>query len=47
MAWGRENGCASAWVATELDNEGARALYAARGAPGEAVAYYAYDMAAA
>ena len=47
VAWGRENGCASAWVATELDNEGARALYAARGAPGEAVAYYAYDMAAA
>ena len=47
VAWGRENGCASAWVATELDNEGARALYAARGAPGEAVAYYAYDLAAA
>ena len=47
VAWGRENGCASAWVATELDNEGARALYAARGAPGEAVAYYACDLAAA
>lgn len=44
VAWGRENGCASAWVATELDNDGARALYAARGAPGDAVAYYVYDL---
>ena len=47
VAWGRENDCASAWVATELDNEGARALYVARRAPGEAVAYYAYDLPAA
>lgn len=47
VAWGRENGCETAWVATELDNEGARALYAARGAPGApgaTVAYYAYDL---
>ncbi len=44
VAWGRENGCESAWVATELVNDGARALYAGRGAECATVAYYAYDL---
>lgn len=44
-AWGLENGCEGAWVATETDNEPARALYALRGAdPDTFVAYfYAFD----
>lgn len=40
VAWGRARDCRSAWVATELDNAPARALYAARGAVFAAVAYY-------
>jgi aminoglycoside 6'-N-acetyltransferase I len=44
VAWGRANDCASAWVATEMDNEAARALYAGRGAEFAAVAYYAYEI---
>lgn len=43
-AWARAKGCASAWVATELDNEAARALYAARGAEAQTVAYYEYPL---
>lgn len=40
-AWGLENGCEGAWVATETDNEPARALYALRGAdPDTFVAYF-------
>jgi ribosomal protein S18 acetylase RimI-like enzyme len=45
MAWGRERGCAEAWVATEPDNEPARALYAAlKGEPVQDVVYYAYKL---
>jgi aminoglycoside 6'-N-acetyltransferase I len=45
MAWGRERGCVEAWVATEPDNEPARALYAAlQGEPVEDVVYYAYKL---
>ncbi len=40
VAWGRANDCRSAWVATEMDNAPARALYAGRGAAFAAVAYY-------
>lgn len=43
--WGRERGCVTAWVATELDNEAARALYAGRGAEAQTVAYYEYPLA--
>lgn len=28
VAWGRELGCATAWLATEVDNRAAQALYA-------------------
>lgn len=44
--WGREQGCVTAWVATELDNDAARSLYASRGAEMQAVAYYEYPLAA-
>lgn len=45
MAWGRERGCAEAWVATEPDNVEARALYASlKGEPVEDVVYYAYKL---
>ena len=27
IAWGRENGCTSCWVGSELDNDAAQALY--------------------
>jgi aminoglycoside 6'-N-acetyltransferase I len=43
-AWGRENGCEGAWVATETENEAARALYAGRGAEADAVVAYFYPF---
>jgi len=45
VAWGLEQGCEEAWVATEPDNDAARALYARRGADAEAVVMFAYDLA--
>jgi len=44
VAWGLELGCEEAWVATEPDNEPARALYAKRGAEAEAVVMFAYEV---
>lgn len=44
--WGRELGCEMAWVATEPDNDPARALYLARGAEAETFVLYAYPFAA-
>jgi ribosomal protein S18 acetylase RimI-like enzyme len=44
VAWGLELGCEEAWVATEPDNEAARALYAKRGAEAETVAMFAYEL---
>ena len=43
-AWGLENGCEGAWVATETDNEPARALYALRGAEPETFVVYFYPF---
>lgn len=45
-AWGRENGCEGAWVATETDNAPARALYGLRGAEPETFVAYYYAFAA-
>lgn len=42
--WGREHGCEGAWVATEVDNEPARALYSLRGAEGETFVGYFYEF---
>jgi ribosomal protein S18 acetylase RimI-like enzyme len=44
VAWGRENGCEEAWVGTEVDNEGARALYRARGSEAETFVMYVYPL---
>ncbi len=44
-AWGIERGCAQAWVATEPDNEPARALYdGISNHPAEIVAMYVMDL---
>ncbi|HVY52644.1 MAG TPA: GNAT family N-acetyltransferase [Devosia sp.] len=45
FAWGRELGCTEAWLATELDNEAANALYRGH-APVEAAAmqYYLFRL---
>lgn len=45
-AWGLENGCEGAWVATETDNDPARALYALRGADPDTFVAYFYPFAA-
>lgn len=43
---GRALGCTEAWVGTEMDNHGARALYeAAGGGPGEPFALYTCRLA--
>jgi aminoglycoside 6'-N-acetyltransferase I len=42
LAWGRERGCAFAWLATETDNLPARALYDSRGAQAQAMVFYEY-----
>ena len=43
LAWGRERGCASAWLGTESDNLPARALYESRGGKGQEMVYFEYD----
>lgn len=45
-AWGLENGCEGAWVATETDNAPARALYALRGAAPDTFVVYFYPFEA-
>lgn len=42
LAWGRERGCAYAWLATETDNLPARALYDSRGAEAQEMVFYEY-----
>lgn len=40
IGWGREQGCRAVWVATESDNDVARAFYDSFGFGGETIAYY-------
>ena len=42
LAWGRERGCAFAWLATETDNAPARALYTSRGAEAQEMVFFEY-----
>ena len=43
--WGRELGCAEAWVGTELDNDPARALYQSfEPSVEDPFAYYLYKL---
>ena len=44
FALGRELGCQEAWLATEPDNEPARALYAPRAEPVEDVVMYVFKL---
>lgn len=45
FAWGRELGCADAWLGTETDNLEAKALYTrVKGAPGDLIVYYEFDL---
>jgi aminoglycoside 6'-N-acetyltransferase I len=43
--WGRELGCAEAWLGTELDNDAANALYRGyRPVEDEAIQYYLFGL---
>lgn len=42
LTWGRERGCRVSWLATEIDNVEARALYESRGAEGVEMVFYEY-----
>lgn len=42
LAWGREHGCESAWLGTELDNVAARGLYESRGAKGTEMVFFEF-----
>ena len=45
LAWGKELGCALAWVGTEPGNAAARSLYQSLGpAESEMFAFYAFDL---
>jgi ribosomal protein S18 acetylase RimI-like enzyme len=47
LIWGRDRGCAEAWVATEIGNEAARRLYESAGGveDDERAAVYVYSLA--
>jgi aminoglycoside 6'-N-acetyltransferase I len=45
LAWGREQGCVACWVATETDNEEARAFYSAVDLREKALAWFETDLA--
>lgn len=42
--WGRERGCASSWLGTEIDNAAARALYASFGEDGQQIMMFDFDL---
>lgn len=44
MSWGREHGCAYAWLGTEPDNVAARALYTSRGGRAAAMLMIEYEV---
>jgi aminoglycoside 6'-N-acetyltransferase I len=44
FALGRNLGCKTAWVATEVDNVAARGLYAAVGGQEEISVVYTFDL---
>lgn len=45
FAWGRELGCAEAWLGTETDNEPAKALYRRyRPAEDETIQYFLFNL---
>jgi aminoglycoside 6'-N-acetyltransferase I len=44
VAWGKSEGCGHAWVATETDNEVAKAFYASQRFQHQTIAYYGKDI---
>lgn len=44
LAWGEAQGCTYAWVATETDNDQAKALYAAQRFSLDTIAMFALEM---
>jgi ribosomal protein S18 acetylase RimI-like enzyme len=44
FAWGRELGCAEAWLGTELDNEAANGFYRRWGGAEDTIKYYEFKL---
>ena len=44
IAWGKAQGCTYAWVATEIDNDGAKGFYAAQRFMHDSIAMFALDF---
>jgi ribosomal protein S18 acetylase RimI-like enzyme len=45
FAWGRELGCAEAWLGTETDNEAAKSLYRRyKPTEDETIQYFLFDL---
>lgn len=44
FAWGRELGCAEAWLGTELDNDAANALYRNFRGEEDTIKYYEFKL---
>jgi ribosomal protein S18 acetylase RimI-like enzyme len=44
LDWGKAQGCTYAWVATEVDNEGAKGFYAAQGFTHGEIAMFSLEM---
>lgn len=44
LDWGVEGGCTYAWVATEMDNHGAKGYYAAQSFRHDTIAMFALEM---
>jgi ribosomal protein S18 acetylase RimI-like enzyme len=44
VAWGKAEGCIHAWVATETDNDGAKAFYASQRFQHQTIAYFGADI---
>ena len=44
IAWGKTQGCTYAWVATEIDNDGAKGFYAAQRFMHDSIAMFALDF---
>ena len=44
LRWGRELGCADAWLGTELDNDPANALYRHFGGKEDTIKYYEFKL---
>jgi ribosomal protein S18 acetylase RimI-like enzyme len=44
IAWGKTQGCTYAWVATEIDNDGAKGFYAAQRFMHDSIAMFALEF---